>query len=105
MGVITPSRYLLITQIILIVFPGLPQIITPINTHYYYLNLGSVTQALYSLLSPHLAPMLAINTRKAASLASLLISAQELLYAVKVESINALLTTPPLNAPSKLCMA
>jgi hypothetical protein len=65
-----------------------------INTHYYCLNLVSVAQVLFSLLSPHLVPMLAISKRIEASLASLLIPAQKVLYAVKVASIVALLVEP-----------
>ena len=41
----------------------------------------------------------------AASLASLLISVQETLYAVKVVSIDSLLTTPFSNCLIKWCMA
>ena len=43
--------------------------------------------------------------RMKASLASLLISAQALLYAIKLESIVFLLTKPLLNAINKLSMA
>ena len=57
------------------------------------------------MISPHLAPMLSIDNRMEASLASLLISAQELLYAVKVVSIDSLLTTLSSNNANKLLMA
>jgi hypothetical protein len=46
-----------------------------------------------------------VITRIKASLASLLISAQELLYAVKVELIDSLLIAPSLNDTLNVSMA